>query len=329
LGSFRLTAIWKRATKAAGGELQVRAGEKMYSAYWSIRTVAILMFMMMVNLSGTPSFPQAVKFIRHAADPLPLANVSLGRAPCTLDPGSAVAATYATTSVTRDANAPCDTPTVSVPPLNPCDRAAKPVQIGCDAAKDRVQDDLAAMGKTGQKILRARTKVLEILGTENTCSAWLREKDSNPAATFRTLDYAVDRRGEAFVHVSRDTASQYTVQDPYVAKVGQDTGAYATITLNAGGAFFQTQAAALLGSKDEGVSRISGPRLINIGPYPGDSVAGQTLALLHEFGHVLNLLPVDFNNEDGKSVQNTAAVLRFCQAEIESKARRVTLQVLR
>ncbi len=298
----------------------------MYSASRSIRAVTMLM---MSTLSGTLAFPQAVKFIRHAADPLPLANMFSGRAPCTMDSGSAVVAAYAATPVTSDAGAPCDTPSVSVSPVNPCNPAARPGQIGCDGPKDRVQDDLAIMGKTGQKILRARDKVLEILQTENACSAWLRGMDSNPAATFRTLNYVVDRRGEAFVHVSRDTASQYIFRDPYVARVGQDTGAYATITLNAGGAFFQTQAAVLVGFGDGGLSKISGPRLMNIGPYPGDSVAGQMLALLHEFGHVLNLLPVDFNNEDGKSVQNTAEVLRFCRAEIESKVRRITLQAQR
>jgi hypothetical protein len=185
------------------------------------------------------------------------------------------------------------------------------------------------MGKTGQKILRARDRVLAILQTENACSAWFREKDSNPADTFQTLDYTVDRHGEEFVHVFKDMGTDYIYRDPYVASVGQDTGAFAIITLNAGGAFFQTQATALLGSKDGGQFKISGPRLMNIGPYGGDSVAGQTLALLHEFGHVLNLLPVDFNNEDGKSVQNTAEVLRFCRAEIESKARRGILKVQR
>jgi hypothetical protein len=37
---------------------------------------------------------------------------------------------------------------------------------------------------------------------------------------------------------------------------------------------------------------------------------------------VLDLLPADENDVDGKSVQNTSEVLRFCRAEIESKARR-------
>lgn len=292
----------------------------MCSASGNIRAVAILIIML--SFSGTPTFSQVAKFLRHATDPLPLATMPSGRAHCTMDPGGAG-------SIISDAGAPCDTPSVSVPPMNPCNLAPTPGQIGCDAPKDRVQDDLAAMGKPGQKILRARDRVLEILQTENTCSAWLREKDSNPAATFRTLNYAVDRRGEAFVHVSRDAASQYIYRNPYVARVGQDTGAYATITLNASGAFFQPQAAALVDSKDGGRSEISGPRLMSIGPYSGDSLSGQTLALLHEFGHVLDILPVDFNNEDGKSVQNTAEVLHFCRAEIESKARRTTLQAKR
>src|SRR5260370_7808460 len=152
------------------------------------------------------------------------------------------------------------------------------------------------MGKTGQKILRARDRVLEILQTENPCSAWLREKDADPAATFRTLDYAVDRRGEAFVHAWKDMGAQY-FRDPYVARVGQDTGAYATITLNAGGAFFQTQAAALLGSKDGGPFEITAPRLMNIGPYPGPSIPGQTLPLFPPLLHTLNLPTVHFTHQ--------------------------------
>ena len=114
-----------------------------------------------------------------------------------------------------------------------------------------------------------------------------------------------------------------------MASVGQATGAYATIKLNVDGAFFQAQAPMLLVSKEGGPVRGSGTRFINIGPYPGDSLNAQTLALLHEFGHVIDLLPIDFENEDGKSVQNTAEVLRYCRAEIDAKGRRSTLQAVR
>ena len=186
-----------------------------------------------------------------------------------------------------------------------------------------------AMGKPGQKIRRARDRVLEILQTANGCSAWLRQKDSDPAAIFRTLSYAVDRHGEEYIHFSKDADSQYIYRDPYVASVGQDTGAFSTVTLNLSGAFFQPQALTFFVAQDRALSKLNGPRAVNIGPYSGGSLPAQTLALLHEFGHVLNLLPVDFENEDGKSVQNTAEVLRYCRAEIESKGRRGKLQAAR
>ena len=185
------------------------------------------------------------------------------------------------------------------------------------------------MGKPGQKIMRARERVLEILQSGNACSAWFQERDANPAATFQTLAYDIDHHGEEVVHVLRDTWPESTYRDPYVAKVGQDTGAFATITLNAGGAFFRAQATTVVVSKEGGLGKLGGPRLINVGPYTGDTAPAQTLVLLHEFGHVLNLLPVDFDNEEGKSMQNTAEVLRFCRAEVESKTRRLTLAASR
>jgi hypothetical protein len=297
----------------------------MYSAPRSIWAVAVLS---LSSFCGTAAFPQAVKFIRHAADPLPLANISAGRAPCTRDPRGAVAAPDAAVPVTGDASAPCDAPPVTTPLVNPCNPSG-PGKIGCEAPRDPVQENVAAMGKTGEKILRARERVLAILQTENACSAWFRQKDADPAATFRTLSYEVDRRGEEVVHASKDVEFQNIFRDPYVAQVGQDTGAFATIRLNAGGAFFHAMATTQLVSNEIGPLRFGGPRLIHIGPYTGDTVSGQTLALLHEFGHVIDLLPVDFDNEDGKSVQNTREVLRFCRAEIESKSRRGALQATR
>ncbi len=307
----------------------------MYSALRRILAVALPF---VLCFSGTAAFPQAVKFIRRAADPLPLANLTIGRAPCTKDSSSAVDSNAATAATGDSASSPegadrsdtptCDAPPMSVPSANPCSPTGL-AQTGCDARRDLVQEDLATRGKTGQKILRARERVLAILQTENACSAWFREKDSNPADTFRTLNYAVDRHGEEFVHVSKDVGSDYIYRDPYVASVGQDTGAFATITLNAGGAFFHAQTTMLVVPKDGGQLGFGGPRSVNIGPYPGDSVTAQTLALLHEFGHVLDLLPTDFDNEDGKSVRNTGEVLRYCRAEIDSKVKRGTLSAAR
>ncbi len=83
-------------------------------------------------------------------------------------------------------------------------------------------------------------------------------------------------------------------RNPYVARVFQADGSYATITINTKGAFFTP-----------------------------------ILALLHEFGHLVDLLPTDEGDQDGKSVQNTGEVLRFCRAEIESKVKRTTLSAMR
>jgi len=297
----------------------------MYSAPRSTLAVTLVF---VLSFSGTDAFAQTAKFIRHLAGPLPLAKMDLGRTPCAGGSGNESAAQKVGTASIGDLGSPCDTPSLSVPPLNPCNPAIL-LPTGCAPARDAVQENLAAMGKPGQKIMRAREKVLEILQGENACSAWFREKDINPSAAFQTLAYAIDRRGEEVVLVSRGPESQLVFRDPYVARVGQDTGAFATITLNAGGAFFRALATTSADSSEGGVSTFGKPRSINVGPYPGDTLDARTLALLHEFGHVLNLLPVDFDNEDGKSMQNTAKVLRFCRAEIKSKVGRSTLSAVR
>ena len=295
----------------------------MYSAHRSILAVALLF---VSSLSGTVAFPQAVKFICRAADPLPLANVPVGQAPCIRDSERAAVTPYAATVASGDAHSPCDTPPmivprVIVPSLNPCN-PSNAAQAGCSPPKDLVQEYLASLGKPGQKILRARERVLEILQTENACSAWFQEKDPSAADTFRTLNYAVDRQGEELILESRDPDNTTIFfRNPYVAKVFQGDGRYATITINAKGAFFSPMAGVVEVWKEGGPVTIRTPRATGVGPYAGDTTYAQVLVLLHEFGHVLDLLPVDENNVDGKSVQNTNEVLRFCRAEVESKSK--------
>lgn len=250
------------------------------------------------SLPGAAAFPQAVNFIRHAADPLPLAS------------------------------APADKPVI-LPSVNPCN-SSSPAQARCNPPGDPVPGYLESMGKPGQKILRAREKVLEILQTENACSAWFREKDPNPADTFRTLNFEVDRHGQELILASKDPDNMTIFRHPYVAKVFQGDGRYATITINANGAFFTPIASVLeVWKEDGGPIGERGKRATDVGPYAGDSRHAQVLVLLHEFGHVLDLLPTDENNVDGKSVRNTNEVLRFCRAEIESKTKRATLSAAR
>jgi len=78
-----------------------------------------------------------------------------------------------------------------------------------------------------------------------------------------------------------------------------------------------------------GPSNFRGVHLLRVGPYMGDTLPAQVVALLHEFGHVLDLLPRDGDDQDGKSAQNTSEVLRFCRAAVESKGKRSTLSAAR
>ena len=203
-------------------------------------------------------------------------------------------------------------------PSAPCNLATQALHP-CSASNDIVRDDLNAMGKQGQIILRARDKVLEILQTENTCSAWYRTKDRDPAATFRALTFALDRSEDPYVRDTPEPGGIQLIRSPYVAKVVQGERENATVTINLNGAFFFSMGTMVEDRLEGGPLSFRGPRPIQVGPYTGSSFRAQVLALLHEFGHVIDLLPLDHDDYEGKSRQNTADVLRVCRAQVESK----------
>ena len=204
---------------------------------------------------------------------------------------------------------------VRTAPCNPATQAVHP----CSASSDIVRDDLKAMGKQGQSILRARDKVLGILQTQNACSDWYRTRDSDPAPTFRTLTFALDRDGDVYVRSTPEPGGIQLIRNPYVASVTQGGGPSSTVTLNANGAFFFSLANVIDDRFEGGPISLRGQRAIQVGPYSGGSFRAQVLTLLHEFGHVIDLLPTDRDDYEGKSRQNTADVLRACRAEVESK----------
>jgi hypothetical protein len=226
--------------------------------------------------------------------------------------------------VIGDAPSSCGDVPAATPAVRPCD-AANRADAGCVGAEDLERANLEGMGKAGQKISRAREKVLEILGTENACSAWFREKDSNPAATFRTLRFELDLHGEEFIRESRNVGPLNLYRSPFVAKVMQGDGAYGTVTINPKGAFFSVMARVVEVNKDGGPSSLRGTRLLHVGPYAGDTLPARVLTLLHELGHILDILPSDEDNVDGRSVLNTSEVLRYCSAEVELPSRRGTV----
>ncbi|HKW63435.1 MAG TPA: hypothetical protein VJN89_12880, partial [Candidatus Acidoferrum sp.] len=164
-----------------------------------------------------------------------------------------------------------------------------------------------------------------ILQTENTCSAWFRTKDPDPAATFRTLTFTLDRSGDLFVRATPEPGGIQLIRNPYVAKVQQGEGANSTVTINLNGAFFFSMGTMVDDRSEGGPVSFRGARPMQVGPYSGGSFRAQVLALLHEFGHVIDLLPTDRDDYEGKSRQNTADVLRTCRAQVESKEARNTI----
>src|SRR5438132_11941058 len=104
----------------------------MSSVPRSILAVAVVL---VSNFSGTEAFPQAINFIRHAADPLTLAKSDLGRAYCTDPSASEVHALHALTAAGGEADSPCYTP--PVPRENSCNPECL-APISCAVASEVV-----------------------------------------------------------------------------------------------------------------------------------------------------------------------------------------------
>jgi hypothetical protein len=211
------------------------------------------------------------------------------------------------------------------PADNPCPQDATaispvPRTIACNDAEDTVPADLSTLGKAGHKIARAREEVLGILRSQNVCAEWFRSKGERPAATFQSLSFSLDLHGQQDIFKSSREGSLFIVRQPYVARATQDGGAHTIITINANGAFYRPQGQVLKLAQEGGPLRMEGTRLLTVGIYDGDTLPAQVVTLLHELGHIINLLPEDADDLDGKSLRNTSEVLRHCRTEIEARA---------
>lgn len=186
---------------------------------------------------------------------------------------------------------------------------------------DSVSSQLAAMGEPGITIAVVREEVLEILQSENSCSAWFREVDSNPAATFASLRFILDTNGPAFITGHRTEYGDQFFMHPYSASVAENAGRHAIITLNAHGAFFNSASAVLEQDQTGSIPRHAGWRPLLVETYPGNTLPARMTTLLHELGHVVGRIPDDSDERSGQSGRNTAEVLRFCRAQIKASMR--------
>jgi hypothetical protein len=212
----------------------------------------------------------------------------------------------------RSADVPCRSDTAALRLV---------VHFPCGEPADPVPGQLASLGKDGLKIMRARDAVLDILRSDNACSEWFETKEAKPATIFQSLRFEIDRKGQTEVFESRPTPATEIFHHPYVARATQDGGAYTPIVINAGGAFYRPQGMVAWFAAEGGPKKSDGVHGLTVGPYSGDTAEAEIVTLLHELGHVINLLPMDSDDLDGSSARNTNEVLRHCKAEVETHAR--------
>ncbi len=308
---------------------------------------AVFLAVALCLICGAPTFSQSPTLLDSSKSPTTPASSGAWLAKCQessvdaigrerLGGGSELLAME--TGIPGDLNVPtarnalCAEPALASPPRpatdDPCasgvtrapSLSGSPRSSACRDSADAVVSELSGLGKAGAKIVRAREEVLDILRSGSACAEWFAAKDPNPAETFRSLSFHVDKQGPQQIFESQLPESIHVWRQPYVARATQDGGPHTTITINAYGAFYRTQGTVLKTVPEGGPFQTGGSRYLTVGSYQGDTLPAQMVTLLHEFGHIIDLLPEDADNLDGKSVRNTNEVVHHCQSEIQARS---------
>jgi hypothetical protein len=192
--------------------------------------------------------------------------------------------------------------------------------------RDPIESELHQLGAAGYTIAVARQHVLAILRENNSCSAWYAQAEPDPEQKFASLRFQTDPNGEDSSFAEYDYFS-LTYREPYVARAQQNVGAGSIITLNSNGAFFVSHAALKLRLNAGGPMIPQAQKYLHVGGYTGGSLYGQITTLLHEYGHIVGLLPVDRGEARSalRSTQNTETVVDHCRRQIEASTNRAVV----
>jgi len=194
------------------------------------------------------------------------------------------------------------------------------------ANEDPVLEELKSLGAQGLTIELAREEVIEILEGRNRCAAWFEQAEPDAARKFRSLRYTIDESGPQYSLKIQNAAGEWLYQQPYTASSIEDAGAGSTITINRKGAFFQLRAGVRIVPKDGGPGGLGTSQLLHLDLYLGGTLGAQVTTLLHEYSHLVGLLPADSGSFSGRelSTQNTQMVLRHCRAQVEAAGKHST-----
>jgi hypothetical protein len=185
--------------------------------------------------------------------------------------------------------------------------------------EDPGAEELKAMGERGMIILHAREEVVEILQDQNRCAAWFEQAEPDAVRKFRSLRYAIDETGSQYIVKIQSADGSWHYEQPYVAGSMENASAGSTITINGRGAFFQLRSGVRIVPINGGPGRLSTSQLLHIDLYMGGTLSAQVVTLLHEYSHVVGLLPADGGSGGPElSTQNTQIVLRHCRAQVEA-----------
>jgi hypothetical protein len=190
------------------------------------------------------------------------------------------------------------------------------------SGEQEIQSEMPALRKRREAIATARERTLQILKSENACSAWFRELDADPGDTFESVEIVPDESGPGYVHGLKEIGQPEIYKHPYVARTREWAGRNAIIQVNAHGAFFKRTSAVLEQDRKDGPMRPGGLHALQVASYSGNTIRAQVTTLLHEFGHVIGRLPEDDDSWNGESVRNTEEVLRHCRPEVDASGRK-------
>ncbi len=197
------------------------------------------------------------------------------------------------------------------------------LRFASDHVADPSGDEIRSFGSQGTVIEQARADVLSILAGENSCSAWFRAAEPEAKEKFRSLRFAVDSSGKREITKYESWQGDALYYEPYVAHTGQNVGWGSTITINASGAFFKDWAPVriVINSQDRGF--VKAFKRLAVGNFSGATREARILTLLHELGHILDMLPIDAGVPSGPelSTNNTLLVLRHCGPQIHRAAK--------
>jgi hypothetical protein len=215
-----------------------------------------------------------------------------------------------------------DVPRPSAPRASESSKLEHGPRIATVASPEELKD----IGEQGTTIARVRLAVLDILESENACSAWFRRADPQVPDTFRSLKFEVDENGPDYVIKELNDRGNWMAHGPYIARTRQNTGPGTTITLNANGAFFRAKDEIYKINWTGAEARETGAwRRLEVGPYDGGTLQAQVITVLHELGHVVDAIPWDDSSQIGydRSQANTELIVHYCKAEASASPKRL------